>query len=339
MKIYANNEHAKYWVDFAKLGECVHDIDQWTSETHRVAFVDTHDGSYDHFRHSLRITKLADLVFLFVMEFTDGAWYREFDRPNVVLILNGTLNCNMRYAKVVNYYSFLDETARFYKTRPHFVDSLTSHTKTLYFDVLLGRQKVHRDMVYHELKQSQNIVTYFGNDQDQDIRDRSTQEFLWPLEVLPKPTQAVPFTMQDLDLDGVTVSLSKILPIDIYNQTYYSLVTETCVDNDWSFFTEKIAKPLIAGRLFLVVAGQHYLRNLHKLGFKTFDSILDESYDSISDCRARTQAVLDQVHWLQTQEPHSILQAIRPIVEHNQHLMFDTDWQAPLRDLDQYLKI
>ena len=45
---------------------------------------------------------------------------------------------------------------------------------------------------------------------------------------------------------GKLVSLSQIIPVDIYNSTAYSVVCETNYDNHYSFYTEKIVKPIIA---------------------------------------------------------------------------------------------
>ena len=62
-----------------------------------------------------------------------------------------------------------------------------------------------------------------------------------------------------------TANVSCFIPYNIYNTTWYSLVCETRGTGDKYFFTEKLAKPLIAGRIF-VLFGQHkqlhYLRQL-----------------------------------------------------------------------------
>ena len=338
MKIYVNNEHARYWIDFANLGESTQDLTEWGGQSTQIAFIDSQDGSYEFLKLSLKIADRADLLFLFVMEFTDPVWYQEFDRPNVVLILNGMVNQKIKHAQVINYFSFFHETAAFYRSRPHYVNGLTSDNKKFFFDALLGRRKLHRDDVYHGISHVKNIVTYFVTPNEDDIRDRSNQEFIWPTEILDKPTHPVCFTMQDLDIDGVTLSLSKIIPVDIYNQTHYSLVAETCVDNRWSFFTEKIAKPIIAGRMFLVAGGQYYLKNLRDLGFKTFINVIDESYDNEPDSQTRVEMILSQVKWLETQDPRKILQQIQHITAHNQQHIFNTEWQAPIRNLGLYLK-
>lgn len=125
---------------------------------------------------------------------------------------------------------------------------------------------------------------------------------------------------------GHSMSISQVIPIDIYNRTAYTVVAETNYDNQYSFYTEKTAKPIIARRLFIMFAGQHYLRNLRNMGFQTFGSVIDESYDSIEDNQQRWTAACEQINWLCNQDQATILQKIRPIVEHNFTVMMSTNW-------------
>jgi hypothetical protein len=111
--------------------------------------------------------------------------------------------------------------------------------------------------------------------------------------------------------------ISQVLPLKIYNKTAYSIVMETWADNRYSFFTEKIAKPILGRRLFVVISGQHFLRNLRQLGFKTFDGIIDESYDSIQESTTRWAKAIEQTKWLCQQPQEKILSQIAPIVIHN----------------------
>lgn len=59
---------------------------------------------------------------------------------------------------------------------------------------------------------------------------------------------------------------------------YIELVAETDVlCNHW--FTEKTSRCLQTGKPFLLLSGQHSLKRLKEIGFATFDSVIDESYD------------------------------------------------------------
>lgn len=68
-----------------------------------------------------------------------------------------------------------------------------------------------------------------------------------------------------------------------YLDSYFNIVTETCFQEHQIFFTEKILKPIMCLQPFIILSSPNYLKKLKGLGFKTFDSIWDESYDEIQD--------------------------------------------------------
>ena len=80
---------------------------------------------------------------------------------------------------------------------------------------------------------------------------------------------------------------------------------------------EKIGKCLYARRLFVHFGAAHWLKKLRSFGFQTFDSVLDESYDSIEDDVKRWQAAFEQVKWLSKQNHTELLQKIKPMLDHN----------------------
>ena len=79
---------------------------------------------------------------------------------------------------------------------------------------------------------------------------------------------------------------------------------------------------------FIVFSGQYYLRNLRSLGFKTFDGIIDETYDSIADNDQRFKLACEQIQYLINQPQDKILEKIKPITEHNYHIMMSTEWNT-----------
>ena len=83
---------------------------------------------------------------------------------------------------------------------------------------------------------------------------------------------------------------------------------------------------MIARRLFVAFTGYKFLHNLRRLGFRTFDGVIDESYDLILDDTERYTAAFAQVERL-CATPHSeILPVIADTVEHNYQLLMNTDW-------------
>jgi hypothetical protein len=108
-----------------------------------------------------------------------------------------------------------------------------------------------------------------------------------------------------------------------YVDTYFSLVTETvCAESIYSFRTEKMAKPLAMGHPFIIAANAGYYRDLRNLGFKTFDGIIDESFDQIDNAQARMNRVVSVVEDLCQQDLASFLRACYNVCKYNQqHLV------------------
>lgn len=104
-----------------------------------------------------------------------------------------------------------------------------------------------------------------------------------------------------------------------YVDTYFSLISETvCSESDISFRTEKIAKPLAMGHPFVVAANRGFYRDLRDLGFKTFGSVIDESFDLIDNAQSRMDRLIEIVDDLCAQDLGSFLDACRSICKYNQ---------------------
>lgn len=91
-------------------------------------------------------------------------------------------------------------------------------------------------------------------------------------------------------LYGLNSEIYHKVKVDIINETYY-------FEKDQLHYTEKIFKPIMLGIPFVVNGVKGYLEGIRKLGFKTFDSIIDESYDN-SDDDIRYSNVIDAAQQL-----------------------------------------
>ena len=153
------------------------------------------------------------------------------------------------------------------------------------------------------------------------------------------------------DFSAVTVEWHKRKEhevIDAYNNSAFEIVVETITNIeqesynwdckplgrpsvDWIlkgipeantvFFTEKTARPLLWGMPFFIHAGQYALQSLRELGFQTFDSLWDESYDLIYDPEARAAALHASVKEVLSRPISELNQLIREhshILKHNQ---------------------
>ena len=103
---------------------------------------------------------------------------------------------------------------------------------------------------------------------------------------------------------------------------FWHIVTETVFYYDKLHLTEKIFKPIASKQPFMLLAAPGNLTYLKSYGFKTFDSVIDETYDTIQDNDRRTEAVVEQLHWycnLTPGEKKDIIQQLEPIIQHNFH--------------------
>lgn len=104
-----------------------------------------------------------------------------------------------------------------------------------------------------------------------------------------------------------------------YWQTEFTLALETAPNE--VFVTEKTLKPLLVGHPFIVLSGQHFLKHLHKLGFKTFDCVIDESYDNFEFPPGRMRMVADEVERL-CRDNVEVLASTQEIRAHNRSVVY-----------------
>lgn len=337
--IYLHGNQVQWWLEESGLENYTTytDWDSWAQQTNKISIIElmAFDGTDSEVNRLVSAAVLeSKLVIIIVYELFDDTICKQFDFNNVVIFLGGKLNYPLQRAKTAFFPYWFWSTVNFYKQFPEILSRLVDSNKSQYFDVLLGRRRAYRDYIFDNINHDYNIVKYFPTSHDLDLTKYNNTEFAWPSEILDCPNTEINFTVQEVTVNGVIVSLSQIVPLDIYNQTYYSIVPETININEWNFFTEKVIKPMLARRLFLVEGGQYYLKNLKLLGFRTFDIAIDESYDLEPDMEKRMSMMLSQVAYLRTQDPAVIRQKIAPIVEHNFNHVMNFDWQIEMcRDI------
>jgi len=197
------------------------------------------------------------------------------------------------------------------------------------WECLLGARRDHRDFVMLSFQQSgllnQSIVNYrniFMGSRTGNVLLDVQQEF-------PDVKMQYPYVSPNLDpnwevrggkLDN---SISSDVPWEIWNRCYYSIIIETLGDGNCFLAAEKIGKCLLARRLFVHFGVDGWLANLHKLGFETFDSVLDESYDTVTNKIQRWKQAFEQVKALSKENPQHILEKVRPILDYNRNRLFE----------------
>jgi hypothetical protein len=80
--------------------------------------------------------------------------------------------------------------------------------------------------------------------------------------------------------------------MDLYLDCYLEIVPE-CVSEQMYDFTEKTVKPILTKTPFLIVSAPGHLKWLHTQGFKTFGSLIDETYDCHLNMEDKVKHVID----------------------------------------------
>lgn len=221
------------------------------------------------------------------------------------------------------------------------------HENKLYkFDALLGARKAHRSYVMARFQKNsellnQSIVTYrdiFHSPGDNWISDSDPGLNNLVINEANKITNnniTWPYVSPNMNPEWEVAKLlyreiSEITPWNIYRHTWYSICCETLYSNPGvdlrdrpgpQFITEKTTKLLLAKRLFIMFGPLHTLKFLKELGFRTFDTVIDESYDDCNNTIERFRKAFDQVEYLATLDPHTVMKQTQEIREYNyQHL-------------------
>jgi len=121
--------------------------------------------------------------------------------------------------------------------------------------------------------------------------------------------------------------------------------TETVYFGRRTHLTEKTFKAIALEMPFVLVAPSGSLAYLREYGFKTFEGIFDESYDTETDDIRRIEKVTDllkHLNNLSVAERQQIHQACLPIVEYNYHHFYsgafaDTLWTELNQMLNDFI--
>lgn len=112
------------------------------------------------------------------------------------------------------------------------------------------------------------------------------------------------FQQRQFDQDLTGSASGAIDPLEAYrhynqvwNKYFIEVVAETDPVSDF-WFTEKTAKCLATGKPFLLVNGQGSLAQLRSMGFETFATVIDETYDLEPTPTRRIMAIVNSLQTL-----------------------------------------
>jgi hypothetical protein len=108
--------------------------------------------------------------------------------------------------------------------------------------------------------------------------------------------------------------------LSLNQRALWHIVSETVFYYDKLHLTEKIFKPIVSRRPFILVAAPGNLAYLKSYGFKTFDKWIDENYDNEKDPTLRIELItkeLEKLCKLSAQELNKMHQEMKEILDFN----------------------
>jgi hypothetical protein len=129
--------------------------------------------------------------------------------------------------------------------------------------------------------------------------------------------------------------------ISDYTGTEIEIVLETLFDDTRLHLTEKSLRPIACGQPFIIAATHGSLQYLRDYGFRTFDTVWDESYDLITDPATRLEAVVKTMKTISQWDAETKamkMQQAKEITDYNKKWFFNQDFfSSILNELDQNL--
>lgn len=159
------------------------------------------------------------------------------------------------------------------------------------------------------LKNNKNLEyeTLLFSETDKDVLEKFVNE-------------SYPLKLEHETADLVAIADNQISTKEHFLDSYINIVCETSCHSDFTFITEKSLRPVINLQPFIIFGNPYTLHELRKLGFKTFDKWIDESYDLERNTNKRFELALNQVkrlNELDIDEIHEMYYEMFDILEHN----------------------
>ena len=122
-----------------------------------------------------------------------------------------------------------------------------------------------------------------------------------------------------------------------YTDTWFSLVSETIFDYPHTFRTEKIWKPVLMSHPFVAAANRGYYHDLHRIGFRTFGSLIDESFDEIDRPDERLDRIISEIDYICKTGSDKFWAAAQDVCKYNRERLIEYN-QEQRKQLPNNLK-
>ena len=132
----------------------------------------------------------------------------------------------------------------------------------------------------------------------------------------------------------------KLIHKEYFQNAYWNFVVETHFNQNTCFLTEKTFKPILNLQPFIIAGSCYSLKLLKHLGYRTFNDIIDEKYDEITNSSARMQELYQlcySICSMRHKEHIHMMHHMKDVLEYNQKHFLSPKVQR-IRNLISYLE-
>ena len=265
-----------------------------------------------------------------------------------ILLLTGNVNNHSSNENIkVLFWQFF-ETAMRLSSRNNNIDVTSRYTDIESVKKFLCLNRIPRETRYYFMYQmyKHNLISNFRASLNKvndisNIVSHHDGMFLNEIKDDPKFTDMLASLPWTVDTDKFDNNHWDTVEQDFSLNNIIFVTTETLFANGHYdlFLTEKTFKPIALKMPFILIGTSGILRRLRDIGYKTFDTLWDESYDDEDDPTMRMQKIISLVKDISTKystkELADLITSNNDILEHNHSMLM---CRRPEAEIIKYIK-
>ena len=232
----------------------------------------------------------------------DALWGYIFQEPTV--FANSELDSADKdyvkscYPNFIDWYYFANAlvSREWFSAQKYNYAGWSDHKKTvLDCNLITGSRQYRVYLAYHMFKRDFQTTSYISFDGSvnwkKDLKNYDQFDILSkPEKFLNRlPTEKISYDNWGIENEKYNGLMQCRIPLEYYSQVNYITVAETLFTENKKHLSEKIFKPIAAGKPFILAAGYKNLQYLKNYGFSTFDQLWNEDYDNVIDPKERLE--------------------------------------------------
>jgi hypothetical protein len=218
--------------------------------------------------------------------------------------------------------------------------NLHSWNQQKIFYCLFGRPTASRlglcAYLYKNFKSKSHLHFSATTDQDQLVQielDKLLQYDTDSIESAGALIKNLPLLLSSSNLYTKTDGYNFNDPLtEFYKDIFIDILAESHVAGNTFYPTEKTFRPMWLKKPFIIFASKNYLDYLHQMGFKTFFTYWDESYDAYDekDRFIKIVSLIDTLANKSMSELAKMYLDMQHILEHNYQLLINQNYNKKI---------